>query len=82
MLDLSPSTVGLIQVTIAPLVPPLLLFLAKHPMVDNYKLSTLVDVLCGGAPVGEELMRALKRRFPHIKHVRQGRVCNFKDPSV
>ena len=47
-------------------------------MVDNYKLSALVDVICGGAPLGEELVTALKRRFPHIKHVRQGRVCTFK----
>ena len=61
-----------IQVTIAPIVPPLLLFLAKHPMVDNYKLSSLVDVICGGAPVVEELMMALKKRFPHIKQIRQG----------
>ncbi|KAJ7379772.1 hypothetical protein OS493_012518 [Desmophyllum pertusum] len=60
------------KVTVAPVVPPLLLFLAKHPMVDNYKLSTVVDVIAGGAPVGEELLSALKKRFPHIKHVRQG----------
>lgn len=56
-----------------PIVPPLVLFLAKHPLVDSQKLDTLEDVLCGGAPVGEELLKgALRKRFPHIKHVRQG----------
>ena len=58
--------------TVAPVVPPLILFLAKHPMVNNYKLSSLVDVISGGAPVGEELMTALRKRLPHIKIVRQG----------
>ena len=55
-----------------PIVPPLVLFLAKDPLVDSYKLDTLEDVFCGGAPVGEELLEALRKRFPHIKHVRQG----------
>ncbi|KAL9952227.1 hypothetical protein ACROYT_G039449 [Oculina patagonica] len=60
------------KVTVAPVVPPVILFLAKHPMVNDYKLSSLMDVITGGAPVGEELLTALKKRLPHIKYVRQG----------
>ncbi|KAL9952223.1 hypothetical protein ACROYT_G039444 [Oculina patagonica] len=59
------------QVTVAPVVPPLILFLVQHPMVDDYKLSSLMDVISAGAPAGEELMTALKKRLPQIKYVRQ-----------
>jgi len=47
--------------------------LAKDPLVGNYKLNSLVDVVCGGAPVAEELLATLRKRFPHIKHVREGK---------
>ncbi|KAL9952226.1 hypothetical protein ACROYT_G039448 [Oculina patagonica] len=59
------------RVTVAPIVPPLILFLAQHSMVDNYKLSSLMEVISAGAPVGEELLTALKKRLPHVKYVRQ-----------
>ena len=36
-------------------VPPVILALAKHPIVDQYDLSSLVQVFSGAAPLGAEL---------------------------
>ena len=34
-----------------PLVPPLILFLCKSPMVKDYDLSNIRDIICGAAPL-------------------------------
>lgn len=57
-----------------PLVPPLLLFLAKDPIVSEYDLSNLESILVGAAPVGKELSEEFLKRFPHVKFLTQGRV--------
>jgi acyl-CoA synthetase (AMP-forming)/AMP-acid ligase II len=57
---------GLIQehrITFAHLVPPIVLALAKHPLVDRYDLSSLKNVLSGAAPLGAELERACAERL-------------------
>jgi 4-coumarate--CoA ligase len=36
-------------------VPPIVLALAKHPLVDQYDLSSLAQVFSGAAPLGAEL---------------------------
>jgi acyl-CoA synthetase (AMP-forming)/AMP-acid ligase II len=57
---------GLIQehrLTFAHLVPPIVLALAKHPLVDRYDLSSLHTVLSGAAPLGAELERACSERI-------------------
>ena len=59
-----------LQISIGFLVPPLVVFLAKHPIVDKYKL-TLKDVFSGAAPLGGELVMALKKRLK-VPFVRQG----------
>jgi len=43
------------KITVAPLVPPIVLGLAKHPVVDNYDLSSLRIIMSGAAPLGEAL---------------------------
>ena len=43
------------QVTRAYLVPPIVLALAKHPIVDNYDLSSLRQVFSGAAPLGGDV---------------------------
>jgi len=50
-------------VTLAHLVPPIILALAKHPVVDNYKLPKLHTLFSGAAPLGEELTRACMERL-------------------
>jgi len=52
------------RVTIAALVPPLVIALAKNPTVNSYDLSSVRFVLSGAAPLGKELQDSLRRRLP------------------
>jgi acyl-CoA synthetase (AMP-forming)/AMP-acid ligase II len=58
------------EVTLAHLVPPIVLALSKHPAVDNYKLPKLKTIFCGAAPLDENLTRACMRRLSC--EIRQG----------
>ncbi|XP_065091157.1 uncharacterized protein LOC135712109 [Ochlerotatus camptorhynchus] len=58
------------RVTMANLVPPLVVFLAKHPAVDRYDMSSLRAVLCGAAPLSRDIELQVIRRLPHIKTIR------------
>jgi acyl-CoA synthetase (AMP-forming)/AMP-acid ligase II len=51
---------GISQVLIP---PPVLQFLAYHPVVDRFDLSSLKLVGCGGAPPGADLTRAAADRL-------------------
>tara|TARA_Y100001934_G_scaffold235911_1_gene287051 strand:- start:28 stop:987 length:960 start_codon:yes stop_codon:yes gene_type:complete len=51
------------KVTVAPLVPPIVLGLAKHPIVDQFDLSSLRLVFSGAAPLGAELAAELSGRL-------------------
>ena len=44
-------------------VPPVVLALAKHPAVDSYDLSSLVQVLSGAAPLGAEIAMEAEKRI-------------------
>ncbi|XP_072987581.1 4-coumarate--CoA ligase 2-like [Typha latifolia] len=52
------------KVTVAAVVPPLVLALAKNPVVEKYDLGSIRIVLSGAAPLGKELEEALKNRVP------------------
>jgi acyl-CoA synthetase (AMP-forming)/AMP-acid ligase II len=57
---------GLIQehrATGAYLVPPIVLALAKHPVIDQYDLSSLRWIVSGAAPLGNELASATSERL-------------------
>ena len=43
--------------------PPIVLALAKHPLVDQYDLSSLTSVFSGAAPLGPELAREAGARL-------------------
>ncbi|MFL4494609.1 4-coumarate--CoA ligase family protein [Streptomyces sp. VTCC 41912] len=43
--------------------PPIVLALAKHPMVDDFDLTSLRRVLCAAAPLDAELAAACARRL-------------------
>jgi acyl-CoA synthetase (AMP-forming)/AMP-acid ligase II len=51
------------RVTRAYLVPPMVLALAKQPIVDRYDLSSLKTILCGAAPLGGDVARACAERL-------------------
>ena len=51
------------RVTLAHLVPPIVLALSKNPVVDKYDLSSLRTIFSGAAPLGEGLTRACMKRL-------------------
>ncbi len=51
------------KVTIAPLVPPLVLTLSRAPQVQNYDLSDLRVIHCGAAPLAHEIASACQERL-------------------
>ncbi|TXG48706.1 hypothetical protein EZV62_024581 [Acer yangbiense] len=52
------------KVSVAAVVPPLVLALAKNPMVAKFDLGSIRMVLSGAAPLGKELEEALRSRVP------------------
>ncbi|MFN8111978.1 MAG: AMP-binding protein [Solirubrobacterales bacterium] len=51
------------KVTLANVVPPIALALAKHPAVDGADLSSLRLIMSGAAPLGPELSEAVAKRL-------------------
>ncbi|MDT5295095.1 MAG: hypothetical protein QOJ76_1975 [Acidobacteriota bacterium] len=51
------------KVTVAHLVPPVVLALTKSPLVESYDLSSLRMIFCGAAPLGEALARRCAERL-------------------
>jgi acyl-CoA synthetase (AMP-forming)/AMP-acid ligase II len=51
------------KVSRAQLVPPIVLGLAKHPIVDKYDLSSLNVIVSGAAPLGAEVEQAASKRL-------------------
>jgi len=49
--------------TIAYIAPPVAVALAKHPLIDDYDLSSLNTVMSGAAPLDAELGRAVAKRL-------------------
>ena len=50
------------KVTRAYVVPPIVLALAKHPLVEKYDLSSLRQIVSGAAPLGADLAAAATQR--------------------
>jgi acyl-CoA synthetase (AMP-forming)/AMP-acid ligase II len=51
------------KISRACLVPPIILALAKHPMVDQYDLSHLKQIFSGAAPLSADLQAAVSQRL-------------------
>lgn len=64
-------TIQTYKTNMAFLVPPLLVFLAKSPLIDQYDLSSLVAIGCGAAALSKELSETVKSRLG-ILAIRQG----------
>lgn len=52
-------------------VPPLMLLLAKHPLVSQYDLSSLLVIFCGAAPLSKEIEDEVYKRIG-VLAIRQG----------
>lgn len=60
------------DVTIAHVAPPLVNFLVKHPLVDQYlPLPALRELFCGAAPLDDDTAAAAKTKLD-LQFVRQG----------
>jgi acyl-CoA synthetase (AMP-forming)/AMP-acid ligase II len=57
------QTIQQYRVSFAPLVPPIVLALAKNPLVDQYELTSLRTVFSGAAPLSESLAQAASARL-------------------
>jgi acyl-CoA synthetase (AMP-forming)/AMP-acid ligase II len=51
------------RITVAHLVPPVVLALSKHPLVEKYDLSAIRWIFSGAAPLGAELAEACAKRI-------------------
>ena len=58
------------RIRMANVVPPIILAMAKHPVVANYDLSNLRYLFSGAAPLGDDLASACQQRLGVA--VRQG----------
>ncbi|KAI3906562.1 hypothetical protein MKW98_009470 [Papaver atlanticum] len=52
------------RVSVAPIVPPIVVELAKNPMAGSSEFSSIRAFLSGGAPLGKQLHEELKRKVP------------------
>lgn len=43
------------KVTHLPLAPPILTFLAKHPLVERYDFRSVRELICGAAPLAKDV---------------------------
>ncbi|XP_074582735.1 4-coumarate--CoA ligase 3-like [Curcuma longa] len=55
------------KVTVAPVVPPIVLELAKSPLMDGYDLSSVRMVMSGAAPMGKELEEKFMAKLPNAR---------------
>jgi acyl-CoA synthetase (AMP-forming)/AMP-acid ligase II len=51
------------KITYTYVAPPVVVHLAKNPIIDNYDLSTLKTITSGAAPLTKELIEAVHKRL-------------------
>lgn len=68
------------QITYAFIVPPIVLLLCKHPVVDKYDLSSLRMTMSGAAPLTKDLVESLYKR--KRVRVKQGYGLSETSPTI
>ncbi|MDQ6829825.1 MAG: AMP-binding protein, partial [Gemmatimonadota bacterium] len=68
------------RVTFAHVVPPIIIALAKHPLVDKFDLSSLRSVFSGAAPLGAAVSAACGSRLDAV--MRQGYGMTETSPAT
>ncbi len=66
------ETIQKYKIGVLYLVPPIIIAMAKHPLVDKYDLSSVREVFSGAAPLGGDVAAALRTRLGKHLVVRQG----------
>lgn len=62
------------RITTLPLVPPIIIALAKQEIIHKFDLRSLYQIGSGAAPLGKEIMDACAKRFPNVRFKQ---VCSF-----
>ncbi|XP_065221532.1 uncharacterized protein LOC135846386 [Planococcus citri] len=76
------------KVTDLALVPALMIFLAKHPIVNNYNLSSIRNVSCGAAPLSFEIEDEVKTKLKLDKVIKgygmteTTVLCTYAPPGI
>ena len=60
------------KITVLPLVPPIIVFLCKSPLVAKYDFSSVREIFSGAAPLGKEQAEEVTSKLG-VKCLRQGR---------
>jgi hypothetical protein len=71
-MELSLIYMTLLQGSFLHVVPPMILFLAKHPMVSGYDLDSVKTLFTGAAPVGAQSVEQVVSRLSSKPTFRQG----------
>ena len=69
------SHIQTFRITTLPVVPPIVVMLAKHPLARQYDLSSLEYIGSGAAPLAREVCEDVERMFPGRERgffIRQG----------
>lgn len=76
------------QVTDLALVPALMIFLSKHPLVNNYDLSSVRNISCGSAPLSLEIENEMKAKLKLDKIIKgygmteTTILCTYAPPGI
>src|ERR1700753_2033409 len=68
------------KITFVYLVPPIVLLLAKHPIVSKYDISSIRMVNSGAAPLTRELIEQVNKRF--LLPIKQGYGLSETSPTT
>uniref|UniRef100_A0A0K0EX63 Acyl-CoA synthetase family member 2, mitochondrial (inferred by orthology to a human protein) n=1 Tax=Strongyloides venezuelensis TaxID=75913 RepID=A0A0K0EX63_STRVS len=70
--DIFCSMIEKYKIKVLLLVPPILVFLAKHPIAQKYDLSSVRFIMTGAAPCGKDLIDEVKKKYVNVKYIFQG----------
>ncbi|XP_017785921.1 PREDICTED: 4-coumarate--CoA ligase 1-like [Nicrophorus vespilloides] len=45
------------------IIPTIATFLARSPIIDKYNLTSIKNIICGGAPLTQDIHNAIQKRF-------------------
>ena len=65
------TAIVFLQINRLSLVPPLVIFLAKSPLVEKYDLSSVMVAGCGAAPLARETQQMACKRLG-VRQLGQG----------
>ena len=51
------------KITHLQVAPPIMIMLSKRPETPKYDLSSVTDILCGGAPLSKELQNEITKKL-------------------